>query len=84
MSAILKAAKNKPLDKRFLRFMTGPGFQDHIPTKNWMFPAGRLSKPLPDEFQRLVKPSKTFLYSPDEVARNRRAWVDEWLDVMSK
>lgn len=84
VAGLLKGSGNKALARRFLRFMTGPGFQDHIPTGNWMFPAGRLSKPLPDEFGRLVKPSKTFLYSPDEVALNRRAWIDEWLDAMSR
>ena len=84
VAGMLKASKNQALARRFLEFMTGPGFQDHIPTKNWMFPAGRLSKPLPVEFGRLVKPSKTFLYTPEEVAANRRAWIDEWLDVMSR
>ncbi len=84
VAGMLKASKNQALARRFLEFMTGPGFQDHIPTKNWMFPAGRLSKPLPAEFGRLVKPSKTFLYTPEEVAANRRAWIDEWLDVMSR
>lgn len=84
VAGLLKGSTNKALARRFLRFMTGPGFQDHIPTGNWMFPAGRLSKPLPVEFERLVKPTKTLLYSPDEVAKNRRAWVGEWLDAMSR
>ncbi|MCK4868531.1 MAG: thiamine ABC transporter substrate-binding protein, partial [Alphaproteobacteria bacterium] len=84
VAAMLKASPNAALAKRFLAFMTGPGFQDHIPTNNWMFPVGALSKPLPDEFSRLVKPSKTLLYSPEIVAENRRAWVDEWLASMSK
>ncbi len=84
VAAMLKATPNEALARRFLAFMTGPGFQDHIPTNNWMFPAGALSKPLPDEFGRLVKPSKTLLYSPEIVAENRRAWVGEWLESMSK
>lgn len=84
VAAMLNTSANKALARKFLAFMTGPGFQDHIPTNNWMFPAGTLSKPLPDEFGKLVKPSKTFLYTPEEVAKNRRAWVDEWLTAMSK
>jgi thiamine transport system substrate-binding protein len=32
----------------------------------------------------MVKPEKTLLFTPDEVARNRKAWVDEWLAVMSR
>ena len=37
-----------------------------------------------EAFDKLVKPTKTLLFSPDEVAANRKAWVDEWLSVMSK
>ena len=69
--------------KEFLEFMTGPGFQDAIPTTNWMFPAGKTSEPLPGAFDKLVNPSKTLLYSADEVSANRKVWVDEWLAVMS-
>ena len=76
-------AKN-PLAQKFLTFMTGPGFQDAIPETNWMFPAGKMDKPLDPVFDRLVKPAKTLLFSPEEVAKNRKAWVGEWLSVMSK
>ena len=76
-------AKN-PLAQKFLAFMTGPGFQDAIPETNWMFPAGEISSPLNPVFDDLVKPEKTLEFSPEEVAKNRRAWVDEWLSVMSR
>ena len=76
-------AKN-PLAAKFLAFMTGPKFQDVIPETNWMFPAGKTDKPLNPAFDKLVKPAKTLLFSPQEVAANRKAWVDEWLAVMSK
>ncbi|HEY4193764.1 MAG TPA: thiamine ABC transporter substrate binding subunit [Mesorhizobium sp.] len=76
-------AKN-PLSEKFIAFMTGPQFQDAIPETNWMFPAGKTDKPLDPAFDKLVKPAKTLLFSADEVAKNRKAWVDEWLAVMSK
>ncbi len=76
-------AKN-PLAQKFLAFMTGPGFQDAIPETNWMFPAGEISGPLNPVFDDLVKPEKTLEFSPEEVAKNRRPWVDEWLSVMSR
>lgn len=76
-------AKN-PLAEKFMAFMTGPGFQDVIPETNWMLPAGKTEKPLNPAFDRLVKPAKTLIFSADEVAANRKAWVDEWLGVMSK
>jgi len=79
----VNGAKN-PLSQKFLAFMTGPGFQDVIPETNWMFPAAATSKPLNPAFDRLVKPAKTLLFGPEEVAANRKAWVDEWLEAMSK
>ena len=76
-------AKN-PLAEKFMAFMTSPGFQDVVPETNWMLPAGKTDKPLNPAFDRLVKPAKTLIFSADEVAANRKAWVDEWLGVMSK
>ncbi|PRD43908.1 thiamine ABC transporter substrate binding subunit [Phyllobacterium phragmitis] len=79
----VNGAKN-PLSAKFLTFMTGPGFQDVIPETNWMFPAGKTSKPLNPAFDTLVKPVKTLLLPSDEIAKNRKAWIDEWLAAMSK
>ncbi len=79
----VNGAKN-PLSRQFMTFMTGPGFQDTIPETNWMFPAGRTDKPLNPAFGKLAEPTKTLLFSPEEVAANRKAWVDEWLAAMSK
>jgi thiamine transport system substrate-binding protein len=78
-----KGAEN-PLAQKFLDFMTGPKFQDAIPETNWMYPAGRTDKPLDPAFGKLVKPAKSLIYSSDDVAANRKAWVDEWLSVMSR
>ncbi|WP_238719803.1 MULTISPECIES: thiamine ABC transporter substrate binding subunit [Nitratireductor] len=78
-----KGAEN-PLARAFLSFMTGPAFQDVIPETNWMFPAGKTDKPLDPAFDKLVQPQESLLFSPEEVAENRDAWVDEWLAVMSR
>ena len=64
--------------------MTGPNFQDVIPETNWMLPAGKTDKPLNPAFDTLVKPEKTLIFSSEEVAKNRKAWVDEWLGAMSE
>ncbi len=78
-----KGAEN-PLAKQFLEFMTGPGFQDAIPETNWMLPAGATSEPLNPAFDEMVKPAESLAFTPEEVAANRQAWVDEWLGVMSR
>ncbi|OCJ03187.1 thiamine ABC transporter substrate binding subunit [Rhizobium sp. AC44/96] len=83
VAGLMKNAPEKDLAHDFLKFMVTPGFQDTIPTNNWMMPVSATSQPLPDAFGKLVNPSKTFLMSSDEVAKNRKAWIDEWLAAMS-
>ncbi len=83
VAGLLKNAPEKELGKRFLSFILTPGFQDAIPENNWMMPVAATSQPLPDAFNKLVQPTKTFLMSPEEVAKNRKAWIDEWLTAMS-
>lgn len=73
-----------PLAEKFLAFMTGPGFQDAVPETQWMYPAAKTDKPLDPAFDKLVKPAKALQFSPQEVADNRKAWVDEWLSVMGR
>jgi thiamine transport system substrate-binding protein len=83
VAGMTKTSKKPELARKFLAFMLTPGFQDAIPTNNWMFPAGPTSSPLPAAFDTLVKPAKTLMYSPEEVAKNRRDWIGEWLNAVS-
>ena len=78
---------NRPQSKLaddFLAFMVSPRFQDLIPTTNWMFPAGRTEKPLPEAFNKLVRPVRTLHFTPNEVATHRKEWINEWLHSMSR
>lgn len=84
VAGVLASAPDIELAREFMSFMTGEGFQDAIPTYNWMMPAGPTSEELPEAFSRLVQPEESLLFSPEEVAANRRAWVDEWLSVMAE
>jgi len=84
VAGITAAGDRNPLSRQFLAFMTGPGFQDVIPETNWMLPAGRTDKPLNPAFDRLVEPAKSLAFPPEEVAADRKAWVDEWLKAMSE
>ncbi|MBP1851955.1 thiamine ABC transporter substrate binding subunit [Rhizobium halophytocola] len=83
VAGLLKNAPDKDLARDFLKFMVTPGFQDTIPTNNWMMPVSKTSAPLPDAFSKLVQPEKTLLMSPEEVEKNRKAWIDEWLGAMA-
>jgi thiamine transport system substrate-binding protein len=84
VAAQTKKGAANPLAKQFLEFMISPAFQDIIPETNWMLPAAKTSTSLNPAFGKLVVPTKTFLYSAEEVAANRKAWVDEWLTAMGK
>jgi thiamine transport system substrate-binding protein len=84
VAGIIAASPERELALKFMDFMLSPGFQDQIPTGNWMLPAGALSTPLPEAFSQLVKPEKTLLFAPEVVETNRRAWIDEWLNAMAQ
>jgi thiamine transport system substrate-binding protein len=79
VAGLIDASPEKELARKFLAFMLTPDFQNEIPTTNWMMPAGETTTPLPDAFEKLVKPARTLLFTPEEVNSNRRAWIDEWL-----
>lgn len=79
----VKGAEN-PLADKFLAFMISPAFQDIIPETNWMFPAAKTTAPLNPVFDELVKPAKTLMYSSEEVAANRAAWIAEWQAAISQ
>jgi thiamine transport system substrate-binding protein len=78
VAGLLEGSAHKALAQKFLGFMLTPDFQNEIPTTNWMMPAAKTSTPLPASFDKLVKPAKTLLYSPEEVAAHRRDWIGEW------
>ena len=74
-----KATDTPELAKRFMDFILTEPFQSAIPEGNWMYPAKLPAGGLPASFQALGKPEKSLYADPEEVEKNRRAWVDEWL-----
>jgi len=84
VAGVTKKGDANPLARQFLAFMVSPAFQDIIPETNWMFPAAATSQPLGPVWQELVKPETTLVFPPEEVAANRKAWIDEWLAAMGR
>ena len=76
VAAMLKGAPRPELAGKFMDFILEDGFQAVIPTTNWMYPAGKAA--LPEAFDNLITPAKSLLFTPDEVATNKAAWVNEW------
>jgi thiamine transport system substrate-binding protein len=84
VAAKLASSPNPELADRFLSFMLSQGFQKHIPTGNWMYPVVGLESGLPGGFETLVSPAIALTFTPEEVARNRKEWVQEWLNALSR
>ena len=84
VAGLVKTSQRKQLGREFLQFMQSERFQGIIPTTNWMYPAALAASKLPPEFNALVDPSPALLFDDKTVARERKAWVGEWLETMAK
>jgi thiamine transport system substrate-binding protein len=84
VAAKLVHAHDPALADKFLAFMLTPGFQSAVATTNWMYPAEMPAEGLPAGFAAALPKDKTLLFTADEAAKGRRAWVDEWLKAMSR
>ncbi|MCY3878977.1 MAG: thiamine ABC transporter substrate binding subunit [Rhodobacteraceae bacterium] len=79
------AGSDQPeLADRFLAFMLTDGFQSHIPTLNWMYPAVMPEGGLPDGFETLIEPGQALLFDPVEARDLRLQALDEWRTALSR
>ncbi|UZD67230.1 thiamine ABC transporter substrate binding subunit [Marinobacter sp. AN1] len=84
VAAVTESSDQKALARSFLAFMLTPDFQRHIPLKNVMYPAINLGDELPEVFDRLIQPTRALMFSPETLRNNRQAWINEWLDAMTR
>ena len=84
VAAKLRNAPNPELADRFLAFVTSEGFQQHIPTGNWMFPVIELDGGLPEGFSQPLGSEQTLSFTSAEVFEHRKQWIDDWLQAMSR
>ncbi len=84
VAGMLTSSKQPELAKKFLSFMLSEKFQSIIPTTNWMFPAALPANKLPEAFNSLIDPAPALLFSEEEVAKNRKAWIKEWLNALAR
>jgi thiamine transport system substrate-binding protein len=83
VAAMTRTSDDPELARSFLTFTLSEAFQSAIPEGNWMYPSVKAAA-LPASFQGLPQPEKSTLAPAEDVERNRRAWVDEWLAAMSR
>ncbi len=79
--AKLKTTKHPKLADKFMNFVLSKGFQEHIPTGNWMYPVINIK--LPDEFTKLAK-VKALELDTKEIAKNRKIWLKQWQEAIIK
>lgn len=79
VAGILKSSKQQELAKSFMDFLGDPRVQSAMALKNWMMPVIGKVATLPEIFIKLPEPGKSLLIDSGEVAKNRKAWVQEWL-----
>ncbi len=84
VAARLAASDSPALARDFLAFLLSPAVQDVLPTSNWMYPAAADPSTLPAAFSTLVDPAPVLAFDDHEVAASRRAWIDEWLEALSR
>lgn len=84
VAALVESSDQKTLGREFLDFMLSADFQRHIPLKNVMYPATDLGDELPSVFDKLIQPEEALYFDPKTVSDNRRQWMNEWLDAMTR
>uniref|UniRef100_UPI0006690197 thiamine ABC transporter substrate-binding protein n=2 Tax=Klebsiella/Raoultella group TaxID=2890311 RepID=UPI0006690197 len=82
VAARTAASKQPELAEKFLKFMVSPGFQNAIPTGNWMYPVTQVA--LPADFNKLTKPQTTLQFTPQQVAAERQNWIGSWQRAVSR
>lgn len=82
IAAALKSSDNLALAQSFLGFLISQSAQDVFAGTNWMWPV-LASAEKPEAFEKLNQP-ETLYFRSDDVAKNRKAWINEWRNAASQ
>jgi thiamine transport system substrate-binding protein len=81
---ILKGTKQRALAEKFVDFVLSPQFQADMPGQMFVYPV-LPNVPLPDAFTKYAKrPSQPATLPPDQIAKNRDAWIQAWTEAVLK
>lgn len=84
IAGAIDASDEPALARDFLAFMLSEDFQSLIPEGNWMYPARMPEAGLPESFEGLIAPERALLFDPEQVAAERRALIDAWLEATTR
>ncbi len=79
---ILAGTKNMTLAQKFVDFMLSVPFQNDMPLQMFVYPVNPGAS-MPDVFQKYSPlPQQPASLPPDEIAKNRDAWIQAWTGVV--
>ena len=79
---ILKGTAHEKAAKQLVDFMLSERFQRDMPLQMFVFPA-RDGTQLPPAFVKYAKVApRPFTLPPEEIARNRDQWIDQWTNTV--
>ncbi len=79
---ILKGTKQRALAEKFVDFMLGAQFQADMPAQMYVLPVVP-NITLPDAFAKYAQiPTQPATLSPDDISKNRDAWIQNWTDAV--
>jgi thiamine transport system substrate-binding protein len=83
-AGILKGTKSRPAAEKFLDFMLSLPFQEDMPMQMFVYPVVKGAM-LPQDFvDQSQVPAVPATLSPEEIARNRSAYIEAWTNLMMK
>ena len=81
-AGVLANAGNASGARALIDFMLTEKFQADIPLQMYVYPAVT-GTPLPTVFRDFAPPpDESFSMTPEQIGENRRAWQDEWTDIV--
>jgi len=79
---ILKGTAHEKAARQLVDFMLSDRFQQDMPLQMYVFPARDGTK-LPSVFVKYAKVApRPFALPPEEIARNRDQWIDQWTSTV--
>jgi thiamine transport system substrate-binding protein len=79
---VLQGAKQPDLARKFVDFMLSVQFQEDMPLQMFVFPVNLQAK-LPEAFVKYAQvPKNPATLAPDDIAKNRDAWIQKWTETV--
>jgi thiamine transport system substrate-binding protein len=83
-AGVLENAKNPAAARLLVDFLVSPEVQAVVPDNMFVFPVDERAE-LPADWQKhATRPTSLYSFDADELAENRKTWLADWRDVISR